>query len=190
VRVLPSEMVESMQVPIQGLNFVHILLLGLWVFRVALRRGLDNIMEFFFVWLLNSVLSGERIHLEEVNVSEDEDQLSSSVRIDRVLEAKREALSHAFSSERVPEVKRETLSRASSAADDDIVYEFQRGQNRDVPYCSARLGLHKVYVVRKGYHPGIYGSWPDCELQVKGFSGAEFKSFKHMIEAENWMRYR
>jgi hypothetical protein len=33
----------------------------------------------------------------------------------------------------------------------------------------------KVYVVRRGYVPGIYYKWSDSELQVKGFSGARYK---------------
>ena len=38
--------------------------------------------------------------------------------------------------------------------------------------------MAKWYAVRKGNNPGVYTSWADCERQVKGFSGAEFKSFQ------------
>ena len=36
----------------------------------------------------------------------------------------------------------------------------------------------KYYVVWKGHKPGIYSSWADCEKQIKGFTGAIYKSFK------------
>ncbi|MCX7861643.1 MAG: ribonuclease H family protein [Bacteroidales bacterium] len=41
----------------------------------------------------------------------------------------------------------------------------------------------KYYVVWKGYEPGIYTSWEDCQLQIKGFPGAQYKSFKTLEEA-------
>ena len=41
----------------------------------------------------------------------------------------------------------------------------------------------KVYVVKKGYRLGIYHSWPEAEEQVKGFPGAEYKSFSNIMEA-------
>ena len=42
----------------------------------------------------------------------------------------------------------------------------------------------KYYVVWKGVSPGIYTSWTDCQLQVKGYDGAQYKSFDSMEEAE------
>ena len=45
----------------------------------------------------------------------------------------------------------------------------------------------KYYAVRKGREPGIYTTWPECEKQVKGFSGAEYKSFSDEISAENYL---
>ncbi len=42
----------------------------------------------------------------------------------------------------------------------------------------------KFYVVWKGRQPGIYDSWAECEAQVKGFAGAEFKSFPTRAMAE------
>ncbi len=42
----------------------------------------------------------------------------------------------------------------------------------------------KYYVVWQGREPGIYGSWVDCERQVKGVEGAVYKSFKTQEEAE------
>lgn len=42
----------------------------------------------------------------------------------------------------------------------------------------------KFYVVWAGVNPGIYTSWTDCQLQVKGYEGAKFKSFETRDEAE------
>lgn len=47
--------------------------------------------------------------------------------------------------------------------------------------------MAKFYAVRKGHRPGIYNTWADCEKAAKGFSGAEFKSFKTKAEAERFM---
>ena len=35
----------------------------------------------------------------------------------------------------------------------------------------------KYYAVRSGRKTGVFLSWAECEEQVKGFSGAEYKSF-------------
>ncbi|MCI8591812.1 MAG: reverse transcriptase-like protein [Lachnospiraceae bacterium] len=45
----------------------------------------------------------------------------------------------------------------------------------------------KFYAVRKGKTPGIYTSWDLCREQVRGFSGAEYKGFPTMEEAEAYM---
>lgn len=42
----------------------------------------------------------------------------------------------------------------------------------------------KYYVVWAGVNPGIYDSWTACQLQVKGYEGAKFKSFDTREEAE------
>ena len=42
----------------------------------------------------------------------------------------------------------------------------------------------KYYVVWKGKEPGIYTNWNDCKQQVEGFTGAAYKSFPTMMEAE------
>ena len=44
-------------------------------------------------------------------------------------------------------------------------------------------GKTKFYAVAAGRQPGIYSTWAECERQVKGFSGARFKSFKTREEA-------
>ncbi|HNQ95163.1 MAG TPA: ribonuclease H family protein [Anaerolineales bacterium] len=43
----------------------------------------------------------------------------------------------------------------------------------------------KFYVVWKGRKTGIFISWTECERQVKGFVGAEFKAFESLREAES-----
>ena len=42
----------------------------------------------------------------------------------------------------------------------------------------------KYYVVWKGVNPGIYTSWTDCQLQIKNYQGALYKSFSTQEEAE------
>lgn len=51
-----------------------------------------------------------------------------------------------------------------------------------------RLAKQKVYAVRRGRRPGIYSSWPAAEAEVRGYGGAEFKSFATLSEAEAYMR--
>ena len=41
----------------------------------------------------------------------------------------------------------------------------------------------KYYAVKKGRNPGIYTSWDSCLKEVKGFSGAIYKSFKSKEDA-------
>ncbi len=42
----------------------------------------------------------------------------------------------------------------------------------------------KYYVVWKGRKTGIFTSWAECEKQVRGFVGAEYKAFESEAEAE------
>ena len=42
----------------------------------------------------------------------------------------------------------------------------------------------KFYAVRKGLIPGIYTSWGECQQNINGFSGAEYKGFSTREEAE------
>jgi len=37
--------------------------------------------------------------------------------------------------------------------------------------------MEKFYAVKIGKKPGIYTSWEECQKQVKGYSGSQFKSF-------------
>lgn len=43
---------------------------------------------------------------------------------------------------------------------------------------------NKFYVVWQGLNPGIYSSWEECLLQVKGVQGAKYKGFATREEAE------
>ncbi|MBN8583242.1 MAG: ribonuclease H family protein [Anaerolineae bacterium] len=46
------------------------------------------------------------------------------------------------------------------------------------------MARQKYYVVWKGRKTGIFTSWAECEKQVKGFVGAQFKSFESEVDAE------
>ncbi|KAI0034749.1 ribonuclease H-like domain-containing protein [Vararia minispora EC-137] len=43
------------------------------------------------------------------------------------------------------------------------------------------------YAVKKGRIPGIYGSWPEAEAQVKQFRGPMHMKFRSYEEAERWL---
>ena len=45
----------------------------------------------------------------------------------------------------------------------------------------------KYYAVRKGKVTGIFTVWDECQDSVKGYPGAEFKSFKTQAEAEEYL---
>lgn len=46
----------------------------------------------------------------------------------------------------------------------------------------------KYYAVKKGRETGIFTTWPECQRQTKGFSGAEFKSFQNKNEALEYLQ--
>ncbi len=50
----------------------------------------------------------------------------------------------------------------------------------------AKVGK-KYYAVRKGHKVGIFNSWAECKAQVDGFSGAEYKGFATLDEANAFM---
>ena len=53
---------------------------------------------------------------------------------------------------------------------------------------NSSMAKQKYYVVWKGRARGIYDSWAECEAQVKGFTGAEYKSFSTREMAERAFR--
>jgi len=42
----------------------------------------------------------------------------------------------------------------------------------------------KYYVVWKGRKTGVFKTWVECERQIKGFVGAQYKAFGSEVEAE------
>lgn len=46
----------------------------------------------------------------------------------------------------------------------------------------------KFYAVKVGATPGIYTDWAECEPLIKGYAGAEYKSFSKLEEAEYYLR--
>ena len=50
------------------------------------------------------------------------------------------------------------------------------------------MAKQKFYVVWKGRKKGIFSSWAECEKQVKGFVGAQFKAFDTKAMAEHAFR--
>lgn len=49
------------------------------------------------------------------------------------------------------------------------------------------MAKKKYYAVKSGVKPGIYETWAECEMQVKGYSGAQYKSFATMEEAKKYI---
>lgn len=45
----------------------------------------------------------------------------------------------------------------------------------------------KFYAVKNGIKPGIYITWKECSENVKGFSGAVYKSFSTEVEAQEFL---
>ena len=43
------------------------------------------------------------------------------------------------------------------------------------------------YAVRKGRKTGIFESWKECQKHITGYSGAEFKKFKELHQAETYL---
>ncbi|MCK8606775.1 ribonuclease H family protein [Apilactobacillus ozensis] len=49
------------------------------------------------------------------------------------------------------------------------------------------MASKKFYAVKSGRKTGVFTTWPETESQVKGFSGAIYKSFKTLGEAEDFI---
>lgn len=49
------------------------------------------------------------------------------------------------------------------------------------------MAKKKYYAVKFGTKPGIYETWAECEAQTKGVSGAQYKSFGSLSDAERYM---
>lgn len=50
------------------------------------------------------------------------------------------------------------------------------------------LTIHEMYsnIMTRSF-AGIYKTWAECEMQIKGYSGARYKSFESMMAAEKYM---
>lgn len=46
---------------------------------------------------------------------------------------------------------------------------------------------NKYYAIREGHKPGIYRTWDEAKAQIFKYSGATYKSFKTLAEAEAFM---
>jgi len=46
------------------------------------------------------------------------------------------------------------------------------------------MSRQKYYVVWKGRKTGVFTTWRECERQVKGFVGAQYKAFDHEADAD------
>lgn len=44
------------------------------------------------------------------------------------------------------------------------------------------------YAVKNGRKPGIYTTWADCQQEIIGFSGAVYKGFETLEEAQEYMK--
>ncbi len=49
------------------------------------------------------------------------------------------------------------------------------------------MAKNKFYAVRSGRETGVFTTWEDCQKQVAGFSGAEYKSFASLQEANAYL---
>ncbi|KAI1842747.1 hypothetical protein JX265_005073 [Neoarthrinium moseri] len=46
--------------------------------------------------------------------------------------------------------------------------------------------VEKFYAVRAGKVPGVYKTWAECQEQISGFKGAQFKKFETQQDAEDF----
>lgn len=49
------------------------------------------------------------------------------------------------------------------------------------------MAKKKIYAVRKGKKTGLFDTWDECKEQVSGFKGAEYKSFKELTDAKEYL---
>ena len=67
---------------------------------------------------------------------------------------------------------------------DSGIYLYLRAVNAiDIIIHYQKMAKEKFYVVWEGVTPGVYTSWTDCQLQIKGYEGAKYKSFETKEEA-------
>ena len=49
------------------------------------------------------------------------------------------------------------------------------------------MAKNKFYAVRSGRKIGIFNNWIECEKSIKGYSGAEYKSFSNYKDAKKYL---
>lgn len=49
------------------------------------------------------------------------------------------------------------------------------------------MAKKKIYAVKKGRNIGIFRTWAECSAAVKGYSGAQYRGFSTMDEAEQYL---
>lgn len=47
--------------------------------------------------------------------------------------------------------------------------------------------MAKIYAVKKGRQTGLFYSWDECQKQVIGFKGAQYKSFTSLQQAKDFL---
>lgn len=47
--------------------------------------------------------------------------------------------------------------------------------------------MKKYYAVKNGYTPGVYPTWDACKSEIYGYSGAVFKAFPTLAEAQAFL---
>lgn len=50
------------------------------------------------------------------------------------------------------------------------------------------MAKNNYYAVKVGRETGIFRTWAECQAQVKGFSGAVYKGFQNMADAEEYLK--
>lgn len=50
------------------------------------------------------------------------------------------------------------------------------------------MAKNNYYAVKVGRETGIFRTWAECQTQVKGFSGAVYKGFQNMADAEEYLK--
>ncbi|MBU0278144.1 viroplasmin family protein [Gemella sp. zg-1178] len=48
--------------------------------------------------------------------------------------------------------------------------------------------MAKFYAVKKGQKTGIFQTWEECQIQVKGYKGAIYKAFASLQDAQNFLK--
>lgn len=50
-----------------------------------------------------------------------------------------------------------------------------------------KMAKKKYYAVKKGHRTGIFDNWTECQSAISGYSGADYKGFAAIEEAEKYL---